>query len=77
MLHDADGVNNFTVVSDAMIASNDWLHIAGIYNATTSEAKIFINAQEMGNSAVVGGKCFKLLSFSTFFFSHIILKHKC
>lgn len=54
MLHDPDRNNNFTVVSDAVIASDEWVHIAGTYNATTSEAKIFINAKEMANATITG-----------------------
>lgn len=67
MLHDADGNDNFTLVSDAVVASDEWVHIAGTYNSTTSEAKIFVNAKEMGNTTVVGKGTFACSSFTLSF----------
>ena len=46
------GDNNFTVVTDAVIATYEWVHIAATYNATTKEAKVFINAKEMARTQV-------------------------
>jgi len=48
LYNNLSGQNNFTVVTDAVIAADEWVHIAATYNSTTQEAKVFINAKEMG-----------------------------
>jgi len=52
LLNDLSGDNNFTVVTDAVVATYEWVHIAATYNATTKEAKVFINAKEMATAKV-------------------------
>ena len=56
LYNDISGQNNFTVVSDAVIAADEWVHIAATYNSTTREAKVFINAKEMGVASNIESK---------------------
>ena len=57
LYNDLAGENNFTVVTNAVVATDEWVHIAATYNASTKEAKVFINAKEMGAKSEIESMC--------------------
>ena len=63
LYNDLAGENNFTVVTNAVVATDEWVHIAATYNATTKEAKVFINAKEMGVNSQIESTYTLLKSF--------------